>query len=161
MKGCIHGEFPCRSLGDPCTYVGILAGFTSARVGTYSTEERAYIFTASTSSSSEPPALKTYAWGTVCTYHVNWNGATDVAFCKVYGYMDYPNIGFVELVAVNRTGFETEYNTPCLYKAEQRGGIRGKLDLCKRVEGPGDYRAWWRHLRRFGGLGQDAWLCWW
>jgi hypothetical protein len=106
----------------------------------------------------------------MCTFHVSWNGATEVAFWNFYGSMDPPSIGFVELGAVNRTGFETEYiaqYTKWSYaKAFAANWTSlGELEIQEtivRVTKANDGTPGWlrakedssevrRHLRRFGG----------
>ena len=84
------------------------AVFSSDRFNVY----RAYKFNF-TGTPSEPPALKVYAYPSatgegVSTFHVSWNGATEVALWKFYGSQGSSG-GFVELGTVAKTGFETSF----------------------------------------------------
>lgn len=84
------------------------ADFASGRFCTY----RAYKFNF-TGTPTEPPVLKNLNYAglkgeTVSTFHVSWNGATDVAAWKFYGSQTKSG-EFAELGSVNRTGFETTF----------------------------------------------------
>jgi hypothetical protein len=62
---------------------------------------------------SEAPSLKAYAYASatgklVSTFHVSWNGATEVAVWNFYGSRNSSR-GFTALGTVIRTGFETTF----------------------------------------------------
>lgn len=85
------------------------ADFASSRFCTY----RAYKFNF-TGTPTEPPALKTLAYAglsgeSISTFHVSWNGATEVASWKFHGSPRNESGSFVELGSVRKTGFETTF----------------------------------------------------
>ena len=86
------------------------ARYASTRFGNY----RAYKFNF-TGNPTEPPALKTYAYGSgtsgadmVSVYYVSWNGATKVAKWNFYGSRNDPS-EFAMVGSAARSGFETSY----------------------------------------------------
>lgn len=84
------------------------ARFASMRFANY----RAYKFNF-TSSPSEPPTLKAFAFGappgTISTiFYVSWNGATEVASWNFYGSKD-PAAGLILVGRVPKSGFETMF----------------------------------------------------
>jgi hypothetical protein len=88
----------------------ILEGdFASGRFCTY----RAYKFNFK-GTPTEPPVLKTLSYAGlsgegVSTFHVSWNGATEVALWKFHGSPKNESDSFVELGSVSKTGFETTF----------------------------------------------------
>jgi hypothetical protein len=89
------------------------AEYISSRFGTY----RAYKFNF-TGSPIEPPALKTYAYGSgaaaddmVTVFYISWNGATEVATWNFYGSQD-ATAGLSMIGSAKKSGFETSYMSP-------------------------------------------------
>ena len=89
------------------------AEYISSRFGNY----RAYKFNF-TGSPTEPPALKTYAYGSgasaddmVTVFYVSWNGATEVASWNFYGTQD-ASARLSMIGSATKSGFETSYMSP-------------------------------------------------
>ena len=110
------------------------AQFTSERFNSY----RAYKFNF-VGSPSEALTLKAYAYTSetgelVSTFHVSWNGATEVAVRNFYGSQNSSSRGFVALGTATRTGFETtfvsQYMRWCYAEAVTANGtVLGESDI--------------------------------
>jgi hypothetical protein len=116
------------------------AKYTSARFGNY----RAYKFNF-TGSPEEPPALKTYAYGSgtsaadmVSVFYVSWNGATEVAKWNFYGSQD-DSREFSMVGSAAKSGFETSYMSTTYLKytyaeaLSEDGRVLGKSGVEKTI----------------------------